>query len=228
MKILAIAQVEDDKNVLKQIKKQTVQPDEIFIYVDPAPKIGINTRRRRIVENHSELMFKVKESKPTLVWQLEGDGELTENALETLIADYKKLKAKDFGYISGIELGRHGIQAIGAWHFNEDKTIFKSLDYRAKGIQEVDATGFYCLLAPAKVWLKGITYWDWQMWGPDVNWSLSLKEQGYKIYCDMDVKLGHITERGIIHPDNIATENVTFTLINDQWTYKTSWTSQPK
>ena len=222
MKILAIAQVEDDKNILQQIKKQTVQPDEVFIYVDPEPKRGINTRRRRIVENHHVLIAKVEELKPDLVWQLEGDGELPENALEKLLEDYEKIKGDDFGYVSGIELGRHGLYAIGAWTFNEDGTQFKSLDYKAKGIQEVDATGFYCLLSPKDVWLQGYCFWDWQVWGPDVNWGLSLRDKGYKIYCDMDVKLGHITERGIIRVDNISTCNVTFTKHDEQWGYKTS------
>lgn len=220
MKILAIAQVENDKNVKAQLKKQTLQPTSQFIFVDPEPAKGINSRRRRIVENHKHLVEIVETTRPDYVFQIEGDGDLPENALEKLLEDIQKLPKKT-AYVSGIEVGRHGLYILGAWHFRDDFKEFRSLDYKLKGIQEVDATGFYCLLAPRKAWLKGICDWDMDPWGPDVNWGLSLKAQGYKIYCDMDIKVGHITERGTIRVDNISTENATFTEKDGMWSYKT-------
>ena len=48
MNILAIAQVEDRKNLDRQIAKQTVQPDHIFMYIDTEPAHGIDARRKRI------------------------------------------------------------------------------------------------------------------------------------------------------------------------------------
>ena len=223
LNILAIASVEDDTNIKKQIANQTLQPNNQFIFVDPEPAKGINSRRRRIAQNHLTLTNAVKDLKPDLVWQVEGDCDLPEDALENLVKDYKKLKGKDFGYVSGTQVGRHGLYALGAWQFREDFKLFKSLDHRLEGIQEVDATGFYCLLAPAKVWLKGICEWDWDAWGPDVNWGLSLKAQGYKIYCDMDIQIGHIIKGGTIRVDSISTENVTFTQDDDgKWSYKTN------
>lgn len=221
LNILAIAQVEDAKNIDKQIAKQTYQPTSKFIHLDEKPARGINSRRRRIAENHQILQDKVKEVKPDLVWQIEGDCDLPEDTLSKLVADYMELRGKDFGYVSGIQVGRHGLYCLGAWQFQEDFKMFKSLDYKAKGIQEVDASGFYCLLAPADVWLKGLCEWDWDTWGPDVNFGISLKAQGYKIYCDMGIKIGHITARGTIHPDNPSTENVIFTESDGKWSYKT-------
>lgn len=220
MNILAVASVEDDTNILKQLAKQTLLPTSYFIHVDKKPAKKINDRRKRIAENQKILADKVREIKPDLVWQLEGDGDLPETALEDLYAGYLTYRSKDFGYISGIEVGRHGLYCLGAWT-NITENSFESLDYKLRGIQQVQATGFYCLLAPAEVWLKGKAEWNGEPYGPDVVWGLSLKD--YKIYCDMEIKIGHLYKgKTISHPDYLSTENVKFYKENNKWNYKTS------
>ena len=229
MKILALAQVENDKNLLKQIKKQTVQPIEFSRYIDLEPEKGIKARRKRIADNHQQLNRLVEKSDCDFVWQLEQDVILEEDTLEKLIKDYEKLKHPLFGYVSGVQVGRHGIYAIGAWHIGIDE--FTSLDHKLSGIQEVDATGFYCLLAPKHVWLQGQASWNDEPYGPDVVWGLSLKHKGYRIYADLDMPLGHEVKRekngtmiktGEIWPKNNSTCNVRFYKKNNQWEYKTS------
>lgn len=217
--ILAIASVEDDTNIRKQIAKQTIQPDEIYIYVDKNPARSLNLRRKKIAENQNILKGIVETYDADIIWQLEGDDDLPENALEKLLEDYYN---NPDGYVSGIQVGRHGLYCLGAWQFAEDFKSFKSLDHTLKGLQEVDATGFYCLLTSKEIWLKGLAEWEDEPYGPDVNWGISLRAQGYKIYCDMDVKVGHIIKGGIIHPDNISTCNVQFTNIEGRWHYKTT------
>ena len=134
--VMLVAQVENHKNLKRLLKKQTVQPDIVFIYTDPEPAKGINLRRRRIVENHKKLVEAVEKEKPDLVWQVEGDCDLPENALETLLKDYKELKGKKFGYVSGTQVGRHGLYILGAWIFKPDLTEFKSLDYKSTGFHK--------------------------------------------------------------------------------------------
>lgn len=222
-KILVIGQVENENTIRREIFKQTVQPSDVTFWVDTEPAQGLNERRDRIAQNHSNLWYMVHQSNADLVWQVENDCVFTENTLEKLLADYEKLKSPTFGYVSGIQVGRHGVYALGAWHFPTNRESFWSVDYMNTGLVECDATGFYCLLAERETWLKGMSSWNGEAWGPDVNFALSLRDQGYKIYVDMDIKVGHKVRRGIIHPDDPSTCNVSF-YINDngEWKYKIS------
>lgn len=216
--IAVVAQVEDSKNLLRQINKQTIVPDDVIIYTDTSPAKGINERRQRIADNHAILQEMVWQHAPDLVWQLEQDVDLPDDALERLLGNYNKLKGRDFGYVSGVQVGRHGLYCLGAWHIGENE--FSSLDYKLTGIQEVDATGFYCLLAEGVTWLNGKAWWEGEAWGPDVNWGISIPK---KKYVDMDLQIGHIVKNGIIRPSNISTTNVTFKRSdNGSWNYKTT------
>jgi len=217
MNILCIAMVEDRTNLDKQILKQTVQPDRTIFYVDESPATLPKERRKRIAENHKKLQEIVKAYNPDLVWQVEGDGDYPSDTLATLITHYEVFKGKDFGYVSGIQVGRHGLYHIGAWK-NFTETSFESIDFNLKGIQEVDATGFYCLLAPREVWLSGLCEWTDEPYGPDVVWGLSINK---KKYVDMDLGIGHIVKNGIILPEHISTCNVRFDKgENGTWKFK--------
>jgi hypothetical protein len=214
--ILCIAMVEDRTNLDKQILKQTTQPDRVVFYIDDEPAKGILERRKRIAENHEKLKAIVEAYKPDLVWQVEQDGDYPEDCLERLIQRYNDVKDDNFGYVSGIQVGRHGLYCIGAWrNFTEDS--FESIDHDLKGLQPIDATGFYCILAPADVWLSGKSSWNGEPYGPDVVWSLSIDR---KKYVDMDNQIGHIVKTGIIRPEHISTTTVRFYKENGRWEYK--------
>jgi hypothetical protein len=216
MNILAVAQVEDSTNLEKQIAKQTIQPDGVNIFVDENPANTINERRTRIAENHQRLRQSVIEYKPEYVWQLEGDVDLPENALERLYGHL--LRLGDIGYISGIQVGRHGLYCLGAWtNFTEDS--FQSIDHTLTGVQQVEATGFYCLLAPANVWLSGVASWTDEPYGPDVTWGRSIPEPKY---VDMGLHIGHVIKNGTIRPDQPSTCTAYFKLEDGKWNYRTS------
>lgn len=216
LNILAIAAVEDRTNLDIQIAKQTLQPNNVFVHVDKNPAQGINDRRKRIAENHKILAQAVEDLKPDLVWQLEGDSVLNHDTLQKLYDDFQILKGSDFGYVSGIQVGRHGLYALGAWtNFTEDS--FESINYTLDGLQRVEATGFYCLLAQPKVWLSGQCSWTDEPYGPDVVWGRSIQKQKY---VDMDIPVGHLVKNGIIRPEHMSTCNVRFSKINGKWEYK--------
>lgn len=219
MRILAVAAVEDYKNVDAQIAKQTIQPDDKIIFVDPTPAKGIDNRRRRIADNQKRLQHLVSKLDYDLIWQLEGDVDLPENCLETLIKNYKELKQKDknFGYVSAIQIGRHGLYCIGAW-VNFRFGHFESIDYHLKGLQPVEATGFYCLLASKKVWLSGKCQWTNEPYGPDVVWGLSINKRKY---VNMDLHIGHIIKSGTILPEHLSTTTAVFDLQDGRWKYTT-------
>lgn len=218
MKILAIGQVEDEAYIREQIAKQDIQPDYIHLYKDPEPAIGIQARRKRIAENHEKLKEIAKQYDADYIWQVEGDSVLPDFCLSLLIHDYESLKNKKLAYITGVQVGRHGIYALGAWHIAKDRQSFESVDYKRSGLVQIDASGFYCLFARKDIWLKGEAHWTDEAWGPDVNWGLSFKS--YKIYADMDLHIGHRTKTGVISPSDPSTCNVIFKKIDGQWKYK--------
>lgn len=217
MRVIAVAQVEDKRNLERQLAKQTVKPNATIFHIDDHPAQGIIERRKRIARNHQTLVDAIGYQRPDLIWQLEGDVDLPDNCLEQLLCDYELLRNDDFGYISGIQIGRHGLYVIGAWR-NITEDSFESIDHHLTGIQEVEATGFYCLLAPLKVWQSGHAWWDGQPYGPDVNWGLSIKQ---KKYVNMDLHIGHIVKGGTIWPSHISTTTAKFYKNNGKWEYKT-------
>ena len=216
MKILCIGQVEDPIFIKEQVQNQTIQVEDIIFHIDESPAVGIEARRRRIAENHIQLRHIVEAYEPDFVFQVEQDAVLPENALERMIGHYLRLDDPNFGYISGVQVGRHGLYCLGAWQFeNEEK--FKSVDCKLNGLQKVDATGFYCLFAPADVWLNGLCFWDNERWGPDVNWGLSIRKNKY---VDMDLHIGHKTNSGIIEVNQPSTCNAEFFIEEGKWTYR--------
>ena len=219
MKILLVAQVENADYIREQIAKQTVLPDEAYILVDENPATGIEERRKRIAENHQFLIEGVKDIECDLIWQVEQDCHLPVQTLETLLEHYQNLKGDDFGYVSGVQIGRHGIYCLGAWHVAEDRKSFKSADYKNEGLEEVDATGFYSLLAEKETWLSGKCGWDGERYGPDVVWGLSINK---KKYIDHDLVIGHKTEHRVLYTDDKNVCNVEFKLKNERWGYEVS------
>jgi len=226
MRVTVIAQVENATLIKKQIEKQTIKPVQSLILVDKSPEPdteeieAMRARRLRISQNHKELKQMVESYCHTdFIWQLEGDGVLSEDCLERLIRVYEKLESEGnkVGYVSGIQMGRHGLKCVGAWRFNEDGS-FKSLNWNSKGLQTVDGSGFYCLLAKKDVWLKGSAEWNNEPYGPDVAFGLSLKKLGYNIYMDMTNWVGHKTEKTILYPDSGI--NVEFYRDINKWKYR--------
>jgi len=217
MKILCIAQVESKEYIQEQIDNQTLQPDITFLYLDEDPASGIDQRRKKIAQNHKRLKWVVEDTDCDLVWQVEGDAELPPDCLERLLANYNNLNNDDFGYISGIQVGRHGLYCLGAWNVNKDRTNFNSIDYNLEGIQQVSATGWYCLLASKEKWLTGRASWNGERYGPDVNWGLSMP---YNKFVDMSLHIGHRVKNGIIRPSDASTCNARFYIEDYKWEFE--------
>jgi hypothetical protein len=227
LSIIVVGAVEEEDYIYEQIAIQTRQPDEVLLYVDKIPARGIIDRRKRVAENQRRLKNMVldyaESNKVDLIWQVEGDVKMPQDTLERLIGDFYGLDDPTFGYVSGVQLGRHGITAVGAWHVGDD--YFESVDHKTKGIEEIDGSGLYCLLAPLDVWLKGHCRWDGEPYGPDVIFGQSLQFQGYRLYVDHDIKLGHRvfsknSGEYIIDFDNQNICNVRFYKQGDDWKYK--------
>jgi len=204
VKILCVGQVENEQHIRYEVARQSIQPDHTIFYTDLDPAKGIKDRRKRIADNHQILADLVREFDPDVVWQVEGDSVLPHNALERLLGHY--ISDPDCIY-SGVQVGRHGLYCLGAWHINEDRSLMASANYTDSGLKQVDAMGMYCFLTSKDIWLSGNCYWVDEHWGPDVNYFLSIDAP--KV-ADMDLHIGHRTKSGIIQVSDISTCNATF------------------
>jgi hypothetical protein len=215
LKIAVVASIEQRHYdfVIKQLVHQSYQDFDDFIYIDKQPATGIEARRKRIARNQQLLKrMMLGHDVYDYVIQIEGDSVLEPDTFKKMIklAQFLHKRNDSFGYLSGVQIGRHGLYCIGAWHVAANRRKFQSINHKLTGLQKVDATGFYCFIAPYSVWMRGMSWWEGERWGPDVNYGLSLREQGFTLYVDMDLQIPHATERGQIDFDNINLCTVAF------------------
>jgi len=230
-RVLVVANVESEELVREQITKQILPPGivpedvlpfDFLILTDKKPAVGIEARRTRIAELQTDLQAEVAnhldynelEPENVLVWQLEGDSVVPEDALAILIRRF--LKNENAVY-SGVQIGRHGLYCIGAWHITNDDTVLESVDHRLKGTQVVAGMGMYCYVVRADYFIKARCWWNGERWGPDVNWFRSMP---LPKLVDMDLHIGHYYKGGIIEVDSLATCNARFTKIKDDWIFE--------
>lgn len=220
--IVAICYAEDTALAKEQVEKQTIKVDDAIFMTDSTPAIGIEARRERIAELQVMAQWKIDRKlftddlKPedVVVWQIEGDSVIPEDALERLLKHYD---TNDEAVYSGVQIGRHGLYCIGAWHINQDETVIESVDHNKHGLVEVDGMGLYCYIMRADLFIKAESYWSGQKLGPDVNWFRSLDVPKY---VDMDLHIGHYYKGGIIEVDSLATCNARFTKVKDEWIFE--------
>ena len=152
------------------------------------------------------------------VFLIEDDGVLPPDALSRLLADYQAHPYA--GFIEGVELGRWGIPHVGAWRA-DDVYDTKRLDSampalpellndagRAIGrlpdrvVEEIDAGGLYASLTRYGNYVDHkFQPYDGCVFGPDLEWGLALRQQGYRNYLDWSVAVEHCRPDGTnVHP----------------------------
>lgn len=151
--------------------------------------------RERISAIHNELKELIGET--DFVFLTEDDTLLPINTLPTLLANYQD--QMPCGLVSGVQLGRHGFQSLGAWEVNDvyepTQVTSASLSY---GVEPIDAAGFYCCLTATSLY-KAHTFkpFDTAL-GPDVEFGLSLRQRGLLNYVNYDLRCSHLTKKGVI------------------------------
>jgi hypothetical protein len=172
----------------------------------PRREFSINTRRRRIAAIQNELRKLIKPCE--YVFLIEDDGVLPPDALSRLLADYQAHPYA--GFIEGVELGRWGIPHVGAWRA-DDVYDMKRLESAMPGrpellndagraigrvtdqvVEEIDAGGLYaCLTKYERYAGHEFKPYEGCAFGPDIEWGLELRQQGYRNYLDWSVAVEH-------------------------------------
>lgn len=172
------------------------------------PTHSLTERRRRIaaIKNESKVLI----GECDFVFGIEDDTIVPSHALDQLLIDYAAYPHA--GFVEGVELGRWGIPYVGAWRADDvyEPTKVESL-LPVDGIEEIDAGGFYCYLTRRDLYVSH----DYKPFGrndlgPDVNYGLYLRQNGYKNYIDWGVRCvhyrkgGHELSLGKVEPRQVA------------------------
>lgn len=160
------------------------------------PPTDINGRRKRIAAIHNEAKQYLQQA--DYVFGLEDDTIPPTNALHRLLDAYT---AKPHaGYIQGVELGRWGVPYVGAWRADdvyEPTRIESLLPSGDTPLQPIDAGGFYCYLTQFKLYMQHeYAPFEKTALGPDVNYGIWLRRQGFQNYILWSVNCEHRTNHG--------------------------------
>jgi hypothetical protein len=176
----------------------------------------VQDRRRRIAAIKNETKQYIEAC--DYVMGLEDDSIPRPDALEKLLRAYSLFPFA--GFISGVQLGRWGITHVGAWSCDDvyERRQIRSLT-SAEGIQEVDATGWYCYLTKRATYMKfEYAPFDRCQLGPDVQWGLDLRRDGLKNYVCWDVPVEHRqTNCEVLMPGRTPEQRIILSKRQDQW-----------
>lgn len=195
-------------------------------------------RRQRIaaIKNESKALLPACD----FIFGIEDDTIVPTHALSQLLDDY--VSYPHAGFIEGVELGRWGLPYVGAWNTDDpyEPTNIESMlpfgDMRRRGtvtgtvqgragsstIEEIDAGGFYCYLTKRENYMLA----DYKPFGrndlgPDVEFGLFLRQQGFKNYIDWSINCEHRTRHGSpLSPLSTPISQVAMVKVGDYWEQK--------
>lgn len=157
--------------------------------------LSINERRDNIANIHNQLKELIVDT--DWVFSIEDDGIIPNDALEKLIDTAKNYD--NVGMVTGVELGRWGVQYVGAWSVDDinDTKLVSSINNRSieGGIDEIDACGLYCALVRADLYTEHNFFANNGL-GPDINLGLFMRQRGFVNYIDWSIHVTHLTNRG--------------------------------
>lgn len=186
--------------------------ERLCIARNSQPAVTINQRRQRISDIHNEAKKYIQEA--DTIFLAEDDTVYHPFALRNLFDVYREYPYA--GFVTGVQVGRWDTPYLGIWNaddvYNPQKLTSSAL---YTGVQQVHASGIYCMLTKAKTYLKHKFEPYQEVLGPDVNYGLWLCQQGYKNYANYNVKCTHIGLKGDIPVKEVT--QVVFTKSDNIW-----------
>lgn len=176
-------------------------------------------RRVRIAKIHEFAKQHILECEYLLL--LEDDGLVHPKLLGKLTKAYYMHPFA--GFVTGVQIGRHGIPCPGLWQFDDvyEPEKIESLKPLGHGIEQIDAAGLYGMLIKKPHYMSA-TFEEYKgILGPDVGMSISLRQQGLVHYVDWSIEVPHLTENGTITVSNTPVVQTIFTRAGSHWTQET-------
>lgn len=166
--------------------------ERLCIHRKSQPQLTITSRRKRIAEIHNEAKQYLNNAE--LLFLIEDDTLYHPSTLRKLFDVYKNFPHA--GFVSGVQVGRWGLKYIGLWEVDnvyEPTKIFSSP--LKQWVHEIDASGLYCMLTRKETYMKHTFEPYDNILGPDFNYGLWLRKEGYRNYAQFDVHCTHLTQK---------------------------------
>ncbi len=183
---------------------------------EKARRWNIGARRIKIAKLHNELKKYIPES--DFIFGTEDDTIVPPDAIVHLRTNL--LHEKNIGLVSGVEVGRWGVPYIGAWiaDYVFEPTKLTTVEYKRKGLEFVDATGFYCFIVRYSLYMEhDFKTFDYNSLGADVEFGLHLRQLGYANVINWAVPCGHLDAgEKLLMPSKESTK-ITYTKGKTTW-----------
>lgn len=181
-------------------------------------EVRIPVRRQAIAAMKNQSKHLISQLDGDIIIGLEDDTVFPDLDLARL---YQPLLDDDtIGFVEGVQCGRWGVKIIGAWSFDDFEFPQKGETLLPQeGYQPIDAGGFYGYATRRKLYLNHDYHSATsQPWGPDVNYGLWLRSQGFKCLIDWQSVFGHNDYDSILYPDvNVSKVVYTKDITTGKW-----------
>lgn len=168
---------------------------------------SVHRRRQRIADIHNEIKELI--NKTDYIFLTEDDTLMPMDSLKKMYN--LALTKKYFGFISGVEVGRWGFRHIGAWIVDDIYDIKQVTSIQAgQGIEAVDGAGLYCCFTTRENYMKNVFKPFDSILGPDVDFGINLRKQGFKNYIDHSIQCQHLAKKKTITVANSKIIRVRF------------------
>jgi hypothetical protein len=225
----------DGKDILPVVREKAYSLKyssiRVNLFESDGAKDSINERRYRISDIHN---FAVRFIRPDCdyVFLCEDDTTFPADSLEKLFCDIKK--SDYIGYVTGVQLGRHGSPYVGAWDCDnidyptQITSVTKNFRENNEHMEMIDAGGFYCCLTKASLY-KNHIFEPFDQKGHnglscDVNYGLSLRNathSNWLCFIDWSIECDHLVgKNGIINIRNTKPIQVQFNKVGMDWRAK--------
>lgn len=191
---------------------------------DKLKKYSYALRRKRISDIHNFAKQYIQEC--DYVFGLEDDTIFGVDTLKKFLRLYGLYPYA--GFIQGVQLGRWGNPYVGAWKVNDiyEPTEIMSMLPPEKNspvwFQQVDAGGFYCYITKRESFVDhNYEPFDGNGLGPDVNFGISLRQQGMLNYIDWTTTTIHRSKDRDVSLLNTKPSVVTLRKVNYRWRQQT-------
>jgi len=192
-------------------------------YDDPGVynKNDILDRRERISDIHNTVKTYIGEC--DYIFGVEDDTLVPKHALQQLLKGYVLYPYA--GFIEGVELGRWSTYYVGAWKVDD---VYNPTNIKSQlppdsqyTIQEIDSGGFYCFLTKRDNYINHtFKTFNNNTLGPDVDFGISLRRQGFSNYIDWGVSCIHRNRTQNISLAKDTPETVEFFKNGEFWEHK--------
>jgi hypothetical protein len=160
-----------------------------------APVVGLSTPKAR-----NALVMAAREYKATHIWFVDADMVVPPNALSSLLS-------RDVDIVGGYYHNTRNGTAPCSFMYDESGKLQNFIP-KSAGLIEVAGTGTGCMLIRISVFdAMEKPYFNYdpdehgELMSEDVVFCRKAAKSGFKIYCDAEVRLGHIG-KFVIWPDD--------------------------